>query len=127
MMAAAAVLLPLVLTTIVSASDNGVRLILHLVLVSTPCLILHRALFTPAPTTPTTTLLRLFAKSTPAHYPEHGPKSDAFRKNNVGLIPHVINTIPSDSVNQRSLSSATYTSGNAMTNEACVAFCDSKG
>jgi len=59
--------------------------------------------------------------------PERGPKLDASRKNDVCLIPHVTNIIPSDSVAQRSLSSATYANATGMTNQQCIDFCDDKG
>lgn len=86
-----------------------------------------RVPFFPALITTTTTTALLFAKSTPAHCLEHGVKLDASRTDNLRLLPHVANTIPSDSVAQRSLSSAAYADGAAMTNEACVNFCNSKG
>ena len=125
MAAAAAALLPFALVSSVFASHFGVRPF-RLISISV-IYIFPRILFSPASTTTTPTTTLLFAKSMPVHCLEHGVKLDASRKNNVRLTPHVANNIPSDSVAQRSLSSAAYTDGAAMTNEACVNFCNSKG
>ena len=112
MVAAAAVLFQFVLATIASASAIGVRPT-YVVLASTDCLILPRALFTPAPT--------WFAKSTLEVH--NGTYLDATRKNNVRLIAHVINNVPSEPIVHRGLSAASKIDTEGMTNEECTTYC----
>ena len=110
----------LVLTTFVSASDHGVR----------PTFLLYPYLSLILPSTLFFLALNTVALSTKlklGHCLEHGLKLDATRRNTIRLIPHVANIPRSDSVGQRSLSSASYADGSAMTQEACVSFCNARG